>query len=359
MFIRDGIAPSPHMLDVVGTPPHRVLLTEAGPEAWLVTRYSDCKAVLADRRFLGTGAAPVPGAPDLRPLLFRSPGWPGGPSGPELRKLIAPRFTPARIADVPVRGIVSELLDDIASSGGPADLCAAYTFPLPARVICALLGLRTDDLVSLARWSADIVTPPFLIAPEVAEASWEAIFSYFARELGTSDEVRVGLAISLFVAGHETTTSQLGYGIVALLQAPDQADLVRASDEVATTAVEEIMRYFPINADGVPRLASEDVAVGGVVVPAGSTVIVGGPAAAFDPAHFPDPLRFDVTRDGAPHLSFGHGAHFCVGAALARTQLRIALPELLRRFPDLRLEQDKLRIRQNLAGGLEELLVTW
>lgn len=357
MFIRDGIAPSSQMLDVVGTPPHRVMLTETGPEAWLVTRYDDCKAVLADRRFLGTGAAPA--GPDMRPLLFRSPGWPGGANGTELRKLIAPRFTRRRIEDIPVRTIVDSLLDDIALAGGPADLCAAYTFPLPARVICSLLGLRTDDLSDLARWSADIVTPPFLIEAAVAQASWDAIFDYFAAELGTSDEVEVGLAISLFVAGHETTTSQLGYGILALLQAPDQADLVRSSDAVAASAVEEIMRYFPINADGVPRLASEDVEVGGVLIPAGSTVVVGGPAAAFDPAHFPDPLRFDVTRAGAPHLSFGHGAHFCVGAALARTQLRIALPALLRRFPELRLEQDKLRIKQTLAGGLEELLITW
>ncbi|GLZ36029.1 cytochrome P450 [Lentzea sp. NBRC 105346] len=374
-FTRDGIAPS---ANACPAPPALVRLTEAGPEAWLVTRYDDCKAVLGDRRFLGTGTPPSNG-PDLRPLLFRLAGWPGGPDGNRLRRLVTPVFT-ARNAEAlraSITGIAEDLLDAMTAAGGPADLVSAYTFPLPAKVICALFGIADDHIADLARWSADLVKPPWLVSPEAADASLRALSDYFQFELHRKrlkpaddllstlgaadepDELLTGLAISLFIAGHETTTSQLGYGILALLDAPEQAALVRSSDAVAETAVEEIMRYYPINSEGVLRTAAEDVEVGGAVIPSGSLVMVGGPAAMFDAELFPDPLRFDVTRTGAPHLSFGHGAHYCIGSALARVEMRIALPALLRRFPNLRLDMDKVRMRQDAVSGPEELVVTW
>jgi cytochrome P450 len=118
---------------------------------------------------------------------------------------------------------------------------------------------------------------------------------------------------------------------------------------------------FPINPEGVIRYATEDVEVGGVAIPAGSAVMVGGPAAAFDPEVFGEPLRFDVTRSVNPHLSFGYGPHFCVGAALARAELQLTFVGTLRRFPGLRLAvpSSALRLKPSLAGGFEELPVTW
>lgn len=347
-FQRDGIAPSSRMLAMQDMPPRRALFGEAGPEVWVATRYDDCKSILTDQRFLGTGAAPVDG-PDLRPIMFRSASWPGGENGAQVRRRMAPLFSPRRMEAVRpfAQETVAALLADVHRAGRPADLVRHFTFPLATRMICAILDVSDAEIRLLGQWSTDVSTPPFLIAAERAEESWSRLLDYF-----DGDEIR----IALFVAGHETTKSQLDYGIVALLQAPDQAAKLH---EHTDTAVEEIMRYYPINAEGVLRTASADLEVGGVVIPRGAIVVVGGPAAVFDKRFFDDPLRFDVTRKGAAHLSFGHGPHFCIGAAIARIQMRIAFPALFAEFPRLRLAQDELRIKSGLAGGLEELLVSW
>jgi len=276
---------------------------------------------------------------------------------------------------------VHRLLEAMASGERPTDLHTALTFPLPTRVICALLGLPRTEIDQLAAWSHAVTTPPFLLAEDEATTAWAGLSQYFAEHLAhkrgqpaddllshfafppedVTDEMVIGLAIGLFIAGHETTVSQLEHGFLALFEHQDQLELLRRDPGLAAPAVEEILRMCPLNAQGVFRYPIEDVEIGGVTIPAGSPVLVGGPAAAFAADTFEDPLRFDITRTTNPHLSFGYGPHYCLGAPLARIQMQAVFGTVFGRFPDLRLavEPDQLRPRASIAGCFHELPVTW
>lgn len=379
----DNIQPSPQLLTEQDLPARQVLLTDAGPAVWLVTRYADVRHVLGDRRFHATPPAEL--AAVLTPMFMRSPGWPGSAAGDDLallRQLVAPAFTTRRTnaLRVDVQRRVDTLLDAMEN---PADLRQALTFPLPTQVICALLGIPHNRIEELACWSDAVTTPPFRIAPELANTAWTALSDYFsahlekkrqqpandllsdlaagAEQLGVADDVLVGLAIAMFIAGHETTVSQLECGFVALFDDHEQLDLLRREPSLAASAVEEILRMYPLNPQGVFRYPTEDAEIGGVRIPAGSPVLAGGSAAAFDPEHFDDPLRFDVTRARNPHLTFGYGPHYCIGAPLARLELETVFGTVFQRFPNLRLAVPaaELRPRMSLAGGFQELPVIW
>jgi cytochrome P450 len=140
------------------------------------------------------------------------------------------------------------------------------------------------------------------------------------------------MILLLLFGGHETTTNLIGNGMAALLQHPDQLDLLRHRPELLAPAIEELLRYDGPSARASPRVATSDVELGAVVVPAGSVVIVGLAAANRDPGQFPAPHRLDITRTDRSHLAFGHGIHFCIGAALARIEGQIAIGTLLRQF---------------------------
>jgi cytochrome P450 len=365
-------------------PARQVRLADGGPRVWLLTRYGDVRQVLSDRRFR---IAPPPEADaGLTPLLLRSPGWPGSAEGADLallRRLAAPAFTPRRtsLLSADIQHTVDRLLDTMARGERCTDLRTALTFPLPTRVICALLGLPGTEIDQLAAWSDAVTTPPLLIGEQAATAAWAALSDYFAGHLAgkrerpaddlltefalrqeeVADDIVVGLAIGLFIAGHETTVSQLEHGFLALFEHRDQLESLRRDPDLAASAVEEILRMYPLNPQGVFRYPTEDVEIGGVAIPAGNPVLVGGPAAAFAADVFDEPLRFDITRTTNPHLSFGYGPHYCLGAPLARAQLRAVFRTIFRRFPTLRLAVplDQLRPRVSIAGGFHELPVTW
>ena len=148
----------------------------------------------------------------------------------------------------------------------------------------------------------------------------------------STDEL-IGIAGLLLIAGHETTSNMLGLGTLALLRHPEQLALVRDDPAAVGPAVEELLRWLGIVHSGIPRTTTEDVEVGGVAIPAGSLVVLALAAANRDPALLADADALDVTRDAAGHLAFGHGVHHCLGAPLARMEMRIAFPALLRRFP--------------------------
>ena len=177
----------------------------------------------------------------------------------------------------------------------------------------------------------------------------------------TTDEL-IGIAGLLLIAGHETTSNMLGLGTLALLRHPDQLALVRDDPSAVAPAVEELLRFLGIVHSGIPRTTTQDVEVGGVAIPADSLVILALATANRDPRFLADGDRLDVTRDAAGHVAFGHGVHHCLGAPLARMEMRIAFPALLRRFPGLALAVpfDEVGFRAfHFIYGLRSLPVTW
>lgn len=354
--------------------------TVLGVEAWIVTRWADVRDVLADATRFSNGARP-PGAPPIPTagsLLMTDP-----PEHTRLRKLLSREFTVARIRRLEPRvtEIVDEHLDAMAAAGPPADLVPAFALPVPSLVICELLGVPYADRaafqgraarqldVSLgldARLAAGAESRAYM-AELVARARVEPgedLLGMLVREHGddlTTEEL-TGVASLLLIAGHETTANTVGLGVAALLRAPEQLALVRDRPEHLETAIDELLRYLSIVHSGVPRMAMVDTEIAGQPIAAGEVLILSLPVANRDPALGADLDRLDVTRAVTRHVAFGHGVHHCIGAPLARAELRIALPALLRRFPGLALADPAAEAdfrSFSVVYGVRTLPVVW
>ncbi|MFG1646933.1 cytochrome P450 [Amycolatopsis sp. NPDC049252] len=362
------------------TPPH-------GEDAWLLTRHDDVREVLADPRFSRitpeghdeARVAPMPIGTSIMGL--------DEPDHGRIRKLVAGSFSSRAVARLRPRArqVAEELLDEMVAAGSPADLMAAFTTPFSGIVTCELLGVPFDDRGRFQDWMQAFFGRSGLPQEEV-RAQLGLLNDYLtelvrarrgqeggdlitavvraADEEGTCTEAEVvELVYTLLIGGYETPGSQLASSLFVLLQHPEQADLLRHRPELMPRAVEELLRFVPLIAyTGFARYATEDVTVRGVTVRAGEAVLPGIPAANRDPEVFPAPEEFDITRGDNPHLSFGHGTHFCTGAALARMELQEALSALLVRFPKLRIAGDAERL--GWAPGtqirsLVELPVAW
>jgi cytochrome P450 len=184
------------------------------------------------------------------------------------------------------------------------------------------------------------------------------------REHGTevTDSELVGIGGLLLLAGHETTSNMLGLGTIALLQHPDQLAAVRDDPDAIGPAVEELLRYLSVVQNAIPRITTTDVEVAGVRIPAGRLVILSLPAGNRDPDFIDTPDTLDIRRGAPGHLAFGHGVHHCLGAPLARMEMRIAFPALLRRFPTLALTEEVTDVQFrafSLIYGAKSLQVTW
>lgn len=369
---------------LLATRPVTRVRTMAGDEAWLVTGYPEAKALLGDPR-LGRSHPDPDNAAKISASAFL-----GGPVGDYeterenhtiMRRLLAPAFSARRMRglEARVQELTDELLDRLAESAPPVDLHEAVSFPLPVLVICELLGVPADDRDRFREWS-DGVTD--LRDAVHSQASADALASYVGGLIpakraepaddvisdliaaGLPDEAITGMASGLLFAGHETTVTRIDYGVLLLLANPDQRDAVLADPELISGAVEEVLRMaLPSGANGgLPRYAHADLDVGGVRIKTGDAVLLSLGVANRDEREFTDPDTFDVSRPANLHLGFGHGLHYCVGAALARVELRIVLGSLLRRLPGLRLAVpvEQLRPREDrLTGGLVELPVEW
>jgi cytochrome P450 len=305
------------------------------------------------------------------------------PEHTRLRRMLTPEFTVRRMRRLEPRiiEIVEEHLDAMEKAGPAADLVADFALPIPSLVICELLGVPFADRAAFqARTSRllDLTLPlderlevgresrayrADLVAGAQAEPG-DDMLGMLVREHGadlSTDEL-IGIAGLLLVAGHETTSNMLGLGTLALLRHPEQLALVRNDPAAVGPAVEELLRWLGIVHSGIPRTTTEDVEVGGVAIPADSLVILALAAANRDPRFLPDGDRLDVTRDAAGHVAFGHGLHHCLGAPLARMEMRTAFPALLRRFPDLALAvpYEEVSFRAfHFVYGLLALPVTW
>jgi cytochrome P450 len=377
--------------------PARLVLLPTGVSAWLVTRYAEARAVLADPRLHKNARAFREQASNLQPealpveaeivaaslyshMLNSDP-----PDHTRLRRLVSRAFTPRRVESLRPRieAVTDELLEataDAGLDGSPVDLLDSFAFPLPMTVICELLGVPDGDRDAFRGWSATILSDASeadVLAASYAMAEYlrELIASKRARpgdDLLTGltqarddddqldEEELVSMAFLLLVAGHETTVNLIANGTLALLRNPDQLALLRSDPALVRGAVEEFLRYDgPVNL-ATARFTSEPVLVGDVEIPAGEFVLVALGSADRDSGRFDRPERLDITRPGAGHLAFGHGIHFCLGAPLARLEGEIAFTKLLARFPVLSLAGSPERLRwrnSSLIRGLERLQV--
>jgi cytochrome P450 len=388
---RAGFDPVPELAAVREDEGVRRVVTSFGTPAWLVTRYADVKEVLADAgRFSVAGPRPFEEAGVARMSAEEQRQMRAGnllgfdpPEHTRLRRMLTPEFTVRRMRRLEPRivEIVDEHLDALEKAGPPADLVSGFALPVPSLVICELLGVPYADRAEFqARTSRQLdLSIPMperlalgresraymarLVAGAQA-APGEDMLGMLVREHGgdlTTDEL-IGIAGLLLVAGHETTSNMLGLGTLALLRHPEQLALVRDDPNLVPPAVEELLRWLGIVHSGIPRTTTVDVELAGRSIPAGSLLVLALATANRDPDLVRRPEHFDVTRDAAGHVAFGHGVHHCLGAPLARMEMRIAFPALLRRFPDLALAVpfDEVGFRAfHFVYGLHALPVTW
>ncbi|OLF19164.1 cytochrome P450 [Actinophytocola xanthii] len=359
-----------------------------GASAWLVTGLDEARTVLSDERFSSDRVRhpDVAGTTPPRRVDSRTDGmfvFMDPPEHTRLRRLLTGQFTVRRmrLLESHIREVAVRHVEAMRAAGTEADLVPAYALPLPSLVICELLGV---DYADRARFQEHTAVALSSNTPERERARAAGELYAFIQGLVTAkraapaDDILSGLvheadppltdvqltdmALLLLAAGHETTANMLGLGTFALLENPDQLAALRADPALLDGAIDELLRYLSIIQVGVIRVATEDVALGGVEVAAGSTVIVAQPEVNRDPRHWDEPDRLDVLRPRSFHLAFGHGVHQCLGQQLARIELRIGLGELLARLPNLRLavpaEQVPLR-NEMLIFGVHSLPVTW
>jgi cytochrome P450 len=278
-----------------------------------------------------------------------------------------------------IETITAERLDAMELEGPPADLVRSFALPIPSLVICELLGVPYSDRDRFQRDSRTLLRLDSTV--EEAEAAINDLTDYLrdlvrhkrARptddlisgmvESGElNDEEMAGVSVLLLVAGHETTANMIALGTFALLSNPAQLAAVRDDPSVTDSAVEELLRYLTIVHLGPIRSALEDVELDGRLIRAGQSVTIALNAANRDGERFEDSETLDVARPPTGHLSFGHGVHQCLGQQLARTEMSVAYPALLRRFPNLRLAvpPEEVPMRTNMAiYGVDCLPVTW
>ena len=362
--------------------------------AWIVTRYTDVMEVLhtfsADRtpspeQLTGMGLAKL--NPIAR-VMVRQMLFLDAPAHTRLRGLASKAFTPARVETLRahIREIVENLLDGLPDKGR-MDVIADLAEPLPAIVTAEMLGVPTSDRHQLKAWSADFAemlgnfqhnpdhVPKVLdsvqrmsdyfrgaIAEQKKHPREGLIRSFLDAEIDgdrfTEEEIVANLIVTM-VGGQETTTNLIGNGMLTLLRNPQEMQRLRDDLSLIPSAVEEMLRYESPS-QHTARMAPEDRQMGGKLIRKRQAVMAVMAAANSDPERFPDPDRFDITRQDNRHLAFGYAAHFCFGAPLARIEGQIAFSAILRRFPFLRLETEQPIWRTNLGlRGVTSLVVAF
>jgi len=379
--------PTPQLAQLRADRPVAEITFPDGSTGWLVTRYADVRQVLIDPRFSRAAAAAA--GPDTGIAMVATDSILGmdPPEHTRLRRLVAGAFTARRVEELrpKVTALVDELLADVAARPRPVDLVEHFSLPLPVRVICELLGVPAQDLHVFHDWSDTIMADEGRDPAEI-RAALGKLGAYFgqliatkraapaddlmtaliaARDEGdrlTEDEL-VNLCFGLLIAGHETTANQINMFLLTLLHFPEEYERLAAAPALVPQAVEELMRFVQLGEGaGLPRVTTEPVELGGVTIPAGAVVFTSMAAANRDESVFTDADRLDLTREVAQHLSFGAGAHHCLGAQLARMELQEALSGLLRHLPGLKIAVPDAQLRFKsgmIVRSLDTLPVTW
>ncbi|MCK7625787.1 cytochrome P450 [Streptomyces sp. RS10V-4] len=383
---RDGLDPVPELAAVRAREPISKLPVPIAANVWLVTGYDEAKAVLGKAGAFssdftnlvgkaGAGAEQNPGG-----LGFADP-----PDHTRLRRLLTPEFTMRRLSRLTPRihDIVEERLDAMEKAGQdgtPVDLVASFALPIPSLVICELLGVPYEDRADFERLSAarfDLFSGANASFGAISESlayfrqvvkkeranPGDGLLGMIVREHGdaVSDEELAGLADGVLTGGFETTASMLALGALVLLQDPRHFAALKDGDDAVDRYVEELLRYLTVVQVAFPRFAREDMEIAGVEIAAGDVVLCSLSGADRDPELGPGMEQFDPDRAKIPsHLAFGYGIHRCVGAELARMELRAAYPALVRRFPTMRLAtapQDLAFRKLSIVYGLDALPV--
>jgi pimeloyl-[acyl-carrier protein] synthase len=343
-------------------------------DGWVLTRHADAAAYLRDRRFSRAayldrmrekfGDQPILGL-QAGELAFLDP-----PEHTWLKNLAEKLFTPQAITRLrpQIQAEVDRILDGVAERDG-MDLVADFAYPIPGDVIAADMGVPREDWPMLRQWVEGVVMSRGLVRTAemiaMGDNSAAGFSTYFpglierrraqpeqdllsvlvtAEEKGRrlDDQQLITLLEQLFAAGHGTTRNLIGNGVLALLRNPAELKRLRDKPELIATAVQEMLRYDSPTQAPSPQVALADVEIGGTKINKGQTVSVLFGAANRDPARFPDPDHFDITRRDHEHLAFSMGTHYCLGASLARAEAQIAIGTLIRRFTRLRLVSENV-----------------
>ncbi|MET8764671.1 cytochrome P450 [Lentzea sp. NPDC004782] len=395
-------APAMHARHAEG-PVTRVRLWD-GSTPWLVTGHAEHRALLADPRVsvdhshpgmprVTQGARPTEAEMAQLMEVLKDRPAPGlsfimmdDPEHARLRRMVTATFMIKRMEAMrpAVQKIVDEFIDAMLAGPKPVDLVEAFALPVPSLVICELLGVPYDEhdlfqhnskiiinraSTALQRMQAQLELGDYLdelLAEKLANPG-DDLLSTLAERVKSGDLERqeaVSMAVLMLFAGHETTANMIALGTLALLQHPDQLAVLRDTDDpkLIANAVEELLRYLTITHGGLQRVALADIELGGQTIREGDGILVVNETANRDPAVFADPDHLDLHRDARQHATFGHGIHACAGQPLARLELQVVYPALLRRIPTLRLATDLDKIpfkHDGFVYGVYELPVTW
>jgi cytochrome P450 len=390
-FARPGALEQPAELSTVRATPTLDVTLPSGDDALLVTRYADVRALLVDDRLSRNLTRPGAARISKHNKMFQDERIdPDPPEHSRVRRLVMRAFTPARVAEMEpfIAKVADELLDGMEAAGGPVDLAEAYAFPLPIRVVCEMLGVPDRDMDRFRGWTDAFLSVSGVPGPLIGKAMGElggymaALIESKRREpaddlisamIRVHDEADGQLQAYelqwwcrlMLMVGYETTATQLGGGIAMLLAHPEQLALLRERPELLPNAIEEMLRWKLVGSSvSMLRYATDDITlIDGTVVAGGTSVIPAVDSANQDEAVFEHPEIFDITRPNASaHLTFSVGPHFCIGANLARAELRIATEALLRRFPTLRLAVPAGELTREpgaLLEGFRGIPVTW
>ncbi len=380
---RTGVDPVADLARLRRTAPIAKLPLGFGFTVWLVSGYDEAKAVLGTiegfsndfTHLVGTAGATAADHPGG--LGFADP-----PGHTRLRRLLTPEFTMRRLQRLTPRieSIVAAQLDTLGTRTGRVDLWPDFALPIPALVICELLGIPSEDRADFqrlgtARFDLLAGAGPSLGALSESLAYLRGVVKHQRSHPGDgllgmlitehgediTDEELAGLADGLLTGGLETTASMLALGALLLLQDEHARERLLCDETAAAPVVEELLRYLSVVQVAFPRFATQDMHIGGVQIAAGDLVVCSLSGADRDQTLGPGMEHFDPVRDPTAHLAFGYGIHRCLGAELARIELRIAYPALLRRYPDIALAAapEELSFRTtSLVFGLDSLPVT-
>ncbi|MFF4591648.1 cytochrome P450 [Amycolatopsis sp. NPDC001319] len=367
--------------------------TPAGDPAWLVTRFEEARAVFTDPRFGRSHPKPEEASAVSDAALLSGPRGDYETEEAEharLRRLLVPAFSANRMRKLGehVQELADRCLDELeaahdAAGGEPVNLHDFLSFPLPVLVICELLGVPYADRDKFRDLSdrigvldsggdAKLAMDEFaaymgeLADKKRAEPAQDVVSDLVAAQADDptfTDDDLGRLAAGLLFAGHETTSNRIDLGVLFLLTDLARRDALAADPEGRVhSTVEEILRMSAPGGLGLLRYAHEDVEIGGVAIRRGDAVMISTSSANRDAGVFADPEEFDADRKPNSHIAFGYGGFFCIGASLARTELRVVFSVLFRRFPNLRLavDVDDLDVRSNrVTGGVSSVPVTW
>jgi cytochrome P450 len=360
-----------------------------GVEVWLVTRYAEQKALLADPRLSADAGRPgYPIEVDVAaggdaPVSFILMD---DPEHARLRRMVTSSFTIKRVEAMRpgVQKIVDDLIDEMLAGPKPVDLVQAFALPVPSLVICQLLGVPYDDHESFQENSKILINRDAsgeerraaggrlfqyldgLIGQKISDPG-DDLLSSLVERIGNGELTRpeaVQMGVLMLLAGHETTANMIALGTLALLENPDQLAMLRAAEDspLVSSAVEELLRYLHITHNGRRRVALEDIEIAGETIRAGEGVVLANDIANRDPSVFPDPDVLDLHRNPRQHVAFGFGVHQCLGQPLARMELQVVYSTLYQRIPTLRLATTLDQIPFKHDGsvyGVYELPVTW